>query len=119
MLDTTHTEAISLLLELLQHEIGTIAAVLKFRKALALIERQYPFSYTFGLAEKREDCIESAQNVYEKLLLHMPGQNVLQFETLVLIAINSDGKTINEEKVKNLIKVFRPDRQGRFLWVCH
>ena len=102
-----------------QDQIGTISAVLKFRKALALIQRQYPFSYAFGLAEKRDDCIQSAQIVYERLLLHMPVQNILQFETLVLIAINSDGNTINEEKVKNLIKVFRPDRQGRFLWVCH
>ena len=101
----------------LQKEIGTISSVLKFRKALTLIQRRYPFSFAFGLAERREDCIDSAQRVYERLLMHTPDSNVVQFETLALTALNYDGQTLNERKVKDLVKVFRPDREGNLTFV--
>jgi len=38
--------------------------------------------------------------------------DLVQFETLALIALMGNGKTINQEKAKELVKVFRPDRQG-------
>ena len=49
--------------------------------------------------------------------MHTPGQAVLQFETLALIALNSDGKTVNQQKAKDLVKVFRPSREGRLTMV--
>lgn len=37
---------------------------------------------------------------------------VLQFETIALLALKEDGKTIDQRKAKDLVKLFRPDRQG-------
>jgi len=40
-----------------------------------------------------------------------PGASVLKFETLALLAVRRSGK-LDEEKVKHLVKLFRPDREG-------
>ena len=105
------------------HKNATIAAVLRFRNALALVSDNYPFSYDFGLAQSRESCVDSAQDVYNRLLLtqrdfkYDEGEEdddrafVLNFETLASIAIQKDG-SINQAKTKDLIKVFRPNRDG-------
>jgi hypothetical protein len=91
----------------------SIASVLKFRNALAFINDRYPFSYQFGPAATREDCIESCQDVYQKLLLQPGGMEnqLLRFETLALIATSAEGQ-IDQAKAKDLVRVFRPDRQG-------
>lgn len=75
------------------------------------MQRKYPFSSAFGPCNTRDSCIESAQKVYEKLLLRTPDKEVLNFETISLVAMNDDG-SLNEAKVKDLIQVFRPDRDG-------
>jgi hypothetical protein len=75
------------------------------------MEKQFPFSYAFGPADTREAFIESAQKVYSRLLMRTPDQNVLHFETLALLAMHKDG-TIDHQKAKDLVKLFRPDRQG-------
>jgi hypothetical protein len=76
-----------------------------------MMEKQFPFSYAFGPADTREAFIESAQKVYSRLLMRTPDQNVLHFETLALLAMHKDG-TIDHQKAKDLVKLFRPDRQG-------
>jgi len=91
--------------------MATISAVLRFRKALTLIQRRYPFTLAFGPADTREACIASAQKVYDRLNMRTR-DDLVQFETLALIALMGNGKTINQEKAKELVKVFRPDRQG-------
>lgn len=68
-------------------------------------------SQAFGLADTREHCIDSAQQVYERLLLRTPNQSVLAFDTLALLAKNDKGG-IDQQKAKLLIKLFRPDRDG-------
>jgi hypothetical protein len=85
--------------------------VLRFRNALAMMQRQYPFSYAFGPADTREACIESAQKVYTRLLMQTPDETLLHFDTLALIALQKDG-TIDQEKARHLMKLYRPDRQG-------
>lgn len=68
----------------------------------------------FGLflqADTRENCIASAQEVYDRLLLRTPNQDILPFSTLALLAKN-DNDTIDQNKAKLLIQAFRPDRQG-------
>lgn len=86
--------------------------MLKFRNALTFIRNDYPFSYAFGPAESRESCIDSAQECYNRLLLASTGdERVVRFETLAMIALQNDG-TIEQRKAKNLIKTFRPDRDG-------
>jgi hypothetical protein len=72
----------------------------------------YPFSTAFGLANKREACVESAQDVYRCLLLSKPDSTELHFETLTALAMTDD-KTLDEARVKELVRVFRPDREGK------
>lgn len=88
-----------------QEEDVTISAVLKFRKALFFIQKEYPFSYSFGPASSREECIGSAQSVYERLLLHKhPERDYLHFETIALLALDSKGR-LDTDKARRLIKV--------------
>jgi hypothetical protein len=74
-------------------------------------ETDFPFSLAYGRAETRKACIMSAQAVYEKLLACQSEQDILEFETLYGIAIDGQGK-LDRTKVKQLIQVVRPDRQG-------
>jgi len=75
------------------------------------MQGDYPFSYAFGPANTREACIESAQKVYTRLMIRTPEEPVLRFETLALLALQKHG-TIDQQKAKDLVKLFRPDRQG-------
>jgi hypothetical protein len=85
--------------------------VLRFRNALTFIKDDYPFSFAFGLAGSRDATIQSSQEIYSRLLSNTPDNAILQFETIAYIALQRDG-VINQEKAKELIKVFRPDRAG-------
>lgn len=71
----------------------------------------FPFSLAFGLADTREHCIESSQKVYKRLLLRQPEEGVLDFDTIALLATTDDGN-IDREKMKELIRLFRPERDG-------
>jgi len=93
------------------NEIASISAVLRFRKALTFIQQRYPFSFDFGQADTREACIESSQKVYNRLMGDST-EPVLQFETIALVALDDD-QTIDQQKAKALIKLFRPDRDGK------
>jgi hypothetical protein len=96
---------------LFQNEIATISAVLRFRKALTFIQHKYPFSHAFGPADNREACIDSAQEVYRRLVTRSHDEQ-LQFETLALIALDDVDGEIDQDEAKALIKIFRPDRKG-------
>lgn len=76
------------------------------------MDLSYPFSTAFGLADKREACVESAQDIYRCLLLSNKTSADLDFETLTALAITED-KTLDEGRVKDLVRVFRPDRDGK------
>jgi hypothetical protein len=76
------------------------------------MDLSYPFTAAFGLADSRENCVESAQNVYRNLLLNEPDKGVLSFETIAILAANEDGE-LDQEKTKDLIRIFRPNREGR------
>jgi hypothetical protein len=87
-----------------------MTSILLIRRALAYIDHDYPFSLAFGPARKREQCIASAQTVYENLL--DPSSGTLTFKTLSALAVDEeDGKT-DRAKIKSLIKLFRPERNG-------
>lgn len=45
------------------------------------------------------------------MLLRNPDSQVLNFEVVALIAIDERGE-FDEQKAKDLVKVFRPDREG-------
>ncbi|CAJ1957658.1 unnamed protein product [Cylindrotheca closterium] len=92
------------------HKKASIAAVLRFRNALALIHNDYPFSFAFGPASNRNECVESAQNVFKQLLAQ--GETDVEFETIAASLAVREGHMLNPERVKSLIRVFRPNRDG-------
>jgi hypothetical protein len=94
-----------------------MATVLHFRRAISYIDNHYPFSAAFGNATTREDCVQSAQDVYENLMALSRRQGEqnpvgkLPFDTICLIAHEKDGG-VDKAKVKELITLFRPERNG-------
>ena len=91
----------------------SVSALLQFRRSMACLNTQFPFSGAFGLADTRENCIQSAQELYRRLLLNDPDQTELSFETLALLGLQSDG-SLDQAKLKDMIRLFRPDRDGHF-----
>jgi len=90
----------------------SVGAVLQFRRALARMDTYFPFSRSFGVADTRENCVASAQDVFLRLLLKTSdAESLVPFETLAGVAMDRRGK-LDMEKVKKLIKVFRPERDG-------
>jgi hypothetical protein len=49
--------------------------------------------------------------VYEHLLLRQYSKEVLHFNVIAELAIDRDG-SINNDKMKDLVRLFRPDREG-------
>jgi len=91
----------------------SISAVLRFRNALTFIEKEFPFTYAFGPASTREECIESAQNVYSRFHRVGSGEDgYINFDELATVALDDRG-ILNQQKARDLVKVFRPDREGR------
>lgn len=79
---------------------------------IASMDTPYPFSGSFGPADTRENCIISAQSVYERLLLKNQTINgKLHFDTLAVLALQHGGE-LDPDRAKELIRTFRPDRDG-------
>lgn len=55
--------------------------------------------------------MRSAETVYKQLKMATPNSQHLVFDTLALSSIHRDG-TLDDHKLRELIKVFRPDREG-------
>jgi hypothetical protein len=92
-------------------EYISVSALLQFRRSMACLHTMFPFSGSFGLADTRENCIQSAQDVYRRLLLNEPDETELNFETLALLGLQRNG-TLNQAKLKEMIRLFRPNRDG-------
>jgi len=88
-----------------------ISDIIQFRASLSYLNTPFPFSVAFGPADTRQGTIESTERVYNRLMLNAPDTNVLHFDTLALLAVQQDG-TLDEAKLKDLIRLFRPDREG-------
>ena len=88
-----------------------MGTILQFRRALEFIGGEYPFSPDFGSVRTREDCVASAQAVFDRLMGGATGP-FLNFETLCLVAKDAEGN-VDRFTVKELIRVFRPNRDGR------
>ena len=88
-----------------------MSAILKFRQSLTFLDTPFTFSYAFGLVDTRAHCIESAQEVYMRLLLDTPNEDVLNFATLAALALRRDG-TFHTDILKDLIYLLRPGRDG-------
>ena len=99
--------------ESVTQEAVSVNSVLQFRRALAYLRTPVPFSNAFGLADTRETCIENAQEVYQRLLTRSLDEtkSTLNFEVIALLGVMADGE-LNQDILKDLIRLFRPDRDG-------
>lgn len=77
------------------------------------MDLSYPFSKAFGLADSRQSCVQSAEEIYQCLVRDTPdGQGVFQFDTISALAKDPDTGDLDEKKLKDLVKIFRPERDG-------
>lgn len=56
-------------------------------------------------------CVQSSQEVYDRLMLSAGDCSALPFSILSVLAVDENGEFV-EAKIKSLIRLFRPDRQG-------
>jgi hypothetical protein len=66
----------------------------------------------WGDVSSRDRMVVSSQEVYKRLLLRSRDPSVLKVEVLALVAQGPDG-TLDDDKLKELIHLFRPDRDGK------
>jgi hypothetical protein len=55
----------------------------------------------------------SSQDVYRRLLMSTPDSETLNFDVLAKVAMFHDG-SLDQVKLKQLIRIFRPDRDGMY-----
>ncbi|KAG7350307.1 mechanosensitive ion channel [Nitzschia inconspicua] len=93
-------------------EVASVGAVMQFKRALAHMDTDFPFGGAFGVADTREACVQCSQKLYDRLMLQESGlRGMLHFNTIALIAMDRSGN-LDAEKTKELIRIFRPDRDG-------
>mmetsp|Transcript_12012 Transcript_12012/g.19295 ORF Transcript_12012/g.19295 Transcript_12012/m.19295 type:complete len:1206 (-) Transcript_12012:575-4192(-) len=93
-------------------EVASIGAFMQFKRALNVMDTALPFGGAFGVADRRSSCIECSQELYDRLMLK--GSSVsgeLHFNIIAVIAMDKDGD-LDTEKTKELIRLFRPNRDG-------
>jgi len=86
----------------------TIASLLHFRRALAFIDAEYPFSFAFGLAKTRVDCVESAQRLFSVIATD---EETMSFDVLAPLVFDQDHE-LDRIKLKNLCRLLRPAKDG-------
>lgn len=60
--------------------------------------------------------VYSSQEVFRRLMQRSSDPNVLKFDVLARVAERPDG-SLDHEKLKRLIRLLRPDRDGKFIAV--
>lgn len=66
-----------------------------------------------GCADTRERCITCSQRLFDRLVLRTPGTKKLPFSTIALLAKDDDDGRLDKKRLKDLIRLFRPDRDGK------
>ncbi|CAB9509301.1 expressed unknown protein [Seminavis robusta] len=97
-----------------QKEEPTLNDMLEFRKAVAFMEGNYPFSRAYGLCDSREACIKSALRVYKRLLKFIPQDKepTLLFDVIGVLAYHNNGEW-DEKRAVELMRVYTPDKDYR------
>jgi len=91
---------------------ASVQDLLQFRRAVSYMDDRYPFSHAFGPSKTRQMCVESSQKVYDRLMLSTEdGTTSLPFSVFTVLATDNSGNLV-ESKMKSLIRLFRPDRDG-------
>ncbi|KAL7569468.1 hypothetical protein ACA910_009702 [Epithemia clementina (nom. ined.)] len=92
---------------------STIEDVLRFRRALACMDEEYPFGEAFGPADSRDACIQSANSLYYNLLKLDPTSEQLSYELLSFAIVEEDATEEYRMKKVTFRKLFRPDMHGK------
>jgi hypothetical protein len=74
------------------------------------MDESYPFSKAFGLANTRENCLQSAIDIYNCLIRRTPSLERIHFTTLLEALTYLDSKALVENRIKQLIRIFRPEQ---------
>jgi superfamily I DNA/RNA helicase len=86
---------------------------LQFKQTLAFMDLDFPFSKAFGLADSREHCLQSAEAIFRCFVpASFQDPDTLQFEAISSIAENPETGELDEKMLKDLVKIFRPERDG-------
>ena len=93
-------------------EVASISGILQFRQSLQYLESTFFFSIAWGDVGTREKMIMSSQNVYRRLMCRLPRRALLSFDVLALCCVQ-ENSALDIEKMKKLIKLMRPDRDGK------
>jgi hypothetical protein len=86
----------------------TIASLLHFRRALAFVDVEYPFSEAFGPASTRQLCVESSQDVFDRLAR---GGSQISFGVFTSLVKDGDSD-IDQDTMKDLCRILQPSREG-------
>ena len=87
----------------------TLHDILQFKKAIAFMESDFPFSQTYGNAANRKICVKNAVKVYRRLMRYTPDRHLLPFDVIGALAYKEDGE-LDEEHAVDLLRVFLPDK---------
>jgi hypothetical protein len=88
----------------------TISSILQFRQSLSLLNTSFIFSIAWGDVSTREDMVISSEEVYRQLMFRSSDPNVLTFD--VMASLCKSRGTMDQVKLKELIRLLRPDRDG-------
>ena len=109
-----------------QVEDPSLSALVQFRASIGILDSDLPFSQSFGVARTRNQVIDCSQQLYLALLnkqneIHNKGEGdqdtVLRFHTIALTALRKNGTRLDEKRVKDLVTLFRPTRDGNITLV--
>ena len=77
------------------------------------MDEDYPFGEAYGPASSREVAVQSAAEVFQRLLCLTPGTVTLKFQVLQMLAQDdAEGIKLNRGKLKIIKRMFRPDADG-------
>lgn len=72
------------------------------------MDDHYPFSFSFGAASTRVECVKSAQQTFRRL---SGSKRHVSFDIIALLAADEEGY-LDHQKKTELKRLFRPDRNG-------
>lgn len=101
-------------------EDPTLSSIVQFRASIGILDSDYPFSHSFGKAQNRLEVTECSQRLYmdllemqrDKIQSSFSTSPILKFHTLALVAKDGMSGNLDHGAVKELMKLFRPHRNG-------
>ncbi len=90
----------------------SVGSLLDFQRAIGVLDIDLPFSLAFGNAQSRKNGIESAQIVFRRLASKFKQHDTFPFVDVISGLACSSQSEFDRDKVVQLIRLFRPDRDG-------